>query len=423
MSEKKQRVSLIGIGPGAPDMLTCQAKERIRKCDCLIGAQRMTELAKEAGLAAGVPVFVEYDAGRICGYIQNRKEWKNIAVLLSGDTGFYSGAKALTERLREEEAGIEVEVMPGLSSVAVLAARLKTGWEDAALLSLHGKETDFIQTVSRNTKTFLLLGGRDSGRVMLGRLKEYGMDHVTVCIGSRLSYPDERILTGKTGELKESDAEGLCAAMIWNPSPEKWAAPHLPDDAFIRGNVPMTKEEVRAVSISRLSLTEDAVVYDIGAGTGSVSVEAARCGSRIRVWAVEKNPEAAELLRQNRRKFKADGIRIVEGTAPDALQELEPPTHVFIGGSAGNLKEILRTVQKKNPDVRIVINAISLDTMAEIMEAEKEGLLREPEITCVSAARVRKLGSHHMMTAQNPVYIVSAGKGVPDGKKERQADE
>ena len=284
-------------------------------------------------------------------------------------------------------------------------------------MSLHGKDEDFIQTVDRNRKTILLLGGGQSGEKVLGRLKEYGMDHVTVHAGSRLSYEDERIVSGKPSELSEKDLAGLCTVLIENPFPERGACPHVRDGEFIRGRVPMTKEEVRAVSIARLQLTEDAVVWDVGAGTGSVSVEAARSGDRIRVYAVEKNPEALELIRENRKKFRADGIRIVPGEAPGVLETLEAPTHVFIGGSSGNLQEILSCVLEKNENARIVVNAISLETVKEVMEAAESGTLKSPEITQLTVSRSRELGRYHMMTGQNPVYIVSAG-GTADERGE-----
>ena len=127
----------------------------------------------------------------------------------------------------------------------------------------------------------------------------------------------------------------------------------------------MTKEEVRTICIAKLDLEKDAVLYDVGAGTGSVAVEAACQDGSIRVYAIEKNPEGIELIRK-RAKLRTDNVQIVEGTAPEALRKLEPPTHVFIGGSSGNLREILLAVKKKNPDVQIVLTAISLDTMAEV---------------------------------------------------------
>ena len=426
MCEKEQRISLVGIGMGTEDGVTVRVQQIIRSCDCLIGAQRMLdcaqricaqavknadtgkvrEMQKTPGQKA---VLVEYRPAEIISYIEGHPEFRHITVLLSGDTGFYSGAKKLASEIWEQMKGCRVEMIPGISSVVYLAARLETSWEDAALVSLHGKDAAFISTVDRNRKTFLLLGSAGSGEKVLERLLEYGMDHVTVHVGSRLSYEEEKIISGKPSELTGNDLEGLCTVLIENPRPLERTDPHVSDEEFIRGKVPMTKEEVRAVSIARLRLTKDAVVWDVGAGTGSVSVEAARCGNRIRVYAVEKNPEALELILANRRRFRADGIRIIAGEAPEVLKTLEAPTHLFVGGSSGNLKEILSCAVEKNDQVRIVINAISLETVKEVMEAVEEGLLKHPEITQISVSRSRELGRYHMMTGQNPVYIISAG--------------
>lgn len=420
MCERKEiqnsvrQISLIGIGMGSAGSITGEAAEAIRKCVCLIGARRMLDTARQVsksrgGAAEKQDELCEYRTEQIVSFIETHTEYARIGVVLSGDAGFYSGAKKLSERLKAHPDRYRIRMIPGISSVACLAARLMTTWEDSAVISLHGQDENFIQTVNRNEKTFLLLGGTGTGARMLQRLSDYGMDDVTVSVGSRLSYPDEKIVTGRPAELSAEDADGLCAAMILNPHPERTAGPHIRDEEFIRGRVPMTKAEVRAVSTAALELTQDAVVYDIGAGTGSVSVEAARSGDGIRVYAVEKKPEAVALLRQNRRKFRADGIRIIEGEAPAALNGLEAPTHVFVGGSSGNLCRILRTVLSRNPEVRIVINAISLETLAEAVKASEEGLLKNVQITQVTAARSMELGRYHMMTGQNPVYIISAG--------------
>ena len=310
MCKKRQKISLVGIGMGSRESMTLEAAEAICVCDCMIGAQRMLDSARELRYgtdpAVRVPELCEYNSDRIFAYTEEHPEYDHVAVLLSGDTGFYSGAKKLSEMFAGHPDRYEVEMIPGISSVICLAARLKTTWEDGAVLSLHGQEENFIQTVNKNRKTFLLLGGKGAGEKMITRLKEYGMDDVTVHIGSRLSYPDEQILSGHPGDFSGDEADGLCAAMILNPHPDKKTGPHIRDEEFIRGNVPMTKAEVRSVSLAQMELTENAVVYDIGAGTGSVSVEAARSGDKIRVYAIEKKPEAAELLEQNRKKFRTD---------------------------------------------------------------------------------------------------------------------
>ncbi len=255
IQNRKQQIRLIGIGMGSAASMTREGAEAIEDSDCLIGARRMLEAA--GGKAA---VFCEYRAEEILSYIEANPEYGKIGVVLSGDTGFYSGAKKLAELLKARPEKYDIRLIPGVSSVACLAAKLGTSWEDAAVISLHGQDENFIQTVNRNHKTFLLLGGAGTGARMLRRLLEYGMKDVTVSIGQNMTGPDERIVTGHPGEIPEEAAEGLCAAMILNPHPDKTAGPHIRDEEFIRGDVPMTKAEVRAVSLAALELTEDAVV-------------------------------------------------------------------------------------------------------------------------------------------------------------------
>lgn len=180
------------------------------------------------------------------------------------------------------------------------------------------------------------------------------------------------------------------------------------DELFIRGDVPMTKSEVRAVSISKLELEPDSVLYDIGAGTGSVSIEASRYLTEGRVYAIEKKAEAIDLIKANRERFGVSRLEIVEGAAPEALTALEPPTHVFIGGTSGTMDKVLSLVLKKNPGVRIVINAIALESVAEILSWLKRHSVTA-EIVQVSISRGREAGDYHLMMGQNPIYVVSFG--------------
>lgn len=200
------------------------------------------------------------------------------------------------------------------------------------------------------------------------------------------------------------------------------------DEWFIRGNVPMTKSEVRAVSLSKLGLYPGAVLYDIGAGTGSVSVEAALFWG-AKVWAVEKKAEAVSLLKQNIRKaeelikqeekehpgrFAAAGrVCAVEGEALSLLESgacraWPRPTHAFLGGTSGGMEPIVKELLSLNPDIRIVINVIALESLAAA-SAMLEKLSVEAEIVSIQAARAKRAGSFHLMQGMNPVYIISFG--------------
>ena len=181
----------------------------------------------------------------------------------------------------------------------------------------------------------------------------------------------------------------------------------LPDEAFLRGKTPMTKLEVRSVSLSKLALTENAVVYDVGAGTGSVSVECARLSSGIRVFSIERDPEALELLEKNRQQFSLSNMEIVAGTAPEALEGLPAPTHVFIGGSGGSMGRIVDTVLRKNGTARFVANLITPESLAAVMDLPRVLPVTDPEIVMVTAARSKKAGNSHLMLGANPVWIVA----------------
>lgn len=183
--------------------------------------------------------------------------------------------------------------------------------------------------------------------------------------------------------------------------------PGLPDSEFIRGQVPMTKEEVRALSICKLRLSEKSVVYDIGSGTGSVAVEIARLSEKISLFAVEVKAEACSLIRQNIEKFGLKNIRLVEGLAPASLEGLPAATHAFVGGCKGHFREIMTALLKINPRMRVVANAVSLESIGDIQSVLKDFPIKDFECVQLAVSRSEKAGNYHLMKAENPVFIFS----------------
>lgn len=184
----------------------------------------------------------------------------------------------------------------------------------------------------------------------------------------------------------------------------------IPDKEFIRGQIPMTKENVRILSVAKLHLMEDAVVYDIGAGTGSVTVEMSYLCPKGKVYAIEQKEEGCDLIRKNIEKFKRDNVEVLHGTAPDCIKTLELPTHVFIGGSSGKLPDIVEEIRKKNPRTRFVVNAITLETISTLIGLSgKYPEYADMEIMEVSIAGSKVIGKHHMMQGENPIYIACFG--------------
>lgn len=180
----------------------------------------------------------------------------------------------------------------------------------------------------------------------------------------------------------------------------------MKDECFIRGKIPMTKSEVRAISLSKLELKRDSIIYDIGAGTGSVSVEAALAAPEGHVYAFEQKEEGCDLIRQNRQQFGITNLTVIPGKAPESILGIPAPDRVFLGGTGGNLEEILDLVRRLNPQVRIVINMVSLETLAQITDYLKKNDLAA-EIVSVQIARARQLGGYHLMEGLNPVYVIT----------------
>ena len=394
------KVYLIGVGMGNPDTMTAEALEAVRACPVLVGAPRLLESWAQDHDC--VPLIAGAD---IAEYIGKQQEGP-IGVLLSGDTGFYSGAKRLWTLLEDHE----VVTLPGISSLSYFCAKLHTDWQDVKIVSAHGRSHNVVGEIQRNGRTFALTGGSTKVQDICRELTGRGLGDVTVSVGERLSYPDERVVTGTAAELAEETFADLSVLLAVNPRPvtRPWNGSGLPDDAFLRGNVPMTKEEVRALALSKLRLAERHVVWDVGAGTGSVSVECALSCPAGRVFAVEKKEEALVLLEENRERFHAANLSIVGGTAPEALKDLPAPDRVFIGGTSGELGEILDVIFDKNPAARVVCTAVTLETVAEA--ARLFAHLEGADMVQVSATRTRSAGRYHLMDAQNPVWIFS-GEG------------
>ena len=401
-----REITLIGIGPGSFGILTLEAQKAIEKCDAVIGAASVVEV-----LNTRKSCFTEYIPAKVRKVLESHPSIRSAAVVFRGDTGFFSGAAEMIKEFKNEN----VKVIPGISSLSALSAKLGMNWDDAVWISLHGREDNFVNAVAGNKKIFLLTGGDNTPAAVCRKLKEYGLGSLKCTIGERLSYPDEKITRGSVDSFADSLFDSLSVMLIENHEATQRLRIGMDDSEFIRGDVPMTKAEVRSISVSKLALCSDSVVWDIGAGTGSISVECALSACKGKVFAIEKEADAVELINQNRLKFKADNLIIVQGCAPDVLKDLPAPTHAFIGGSCGNLRGILNVLLDKNPDVRIVMNTVTLESQTEAFACAKEYGFENFEAVSVNISHTKKAGAYNMMTAQNPVTVFVMQKRRIDG--------
>ena len=405
-------ITLAGVGMGNPDCLTKEVEKAIAEADILLGADRMI-----VGYQPKIKKMPYYTAEQIIPYLEKMpkvlggSDDQKVVILFSGDTGFYSGCQKLHDALlREVDDGrlrASVTVMPGVSSVAYLAACMGENYQDAAICSMHGKELpDLVKRIRREKKTFLLMSGLKDIHKVGELLLDAGLEDCSVIVGYQLSYHEQQILELNPKECLKLQGEGLYTCCIKNPKSERKILTHgKADGEFIRDKVPMTKEEVREVSICKLKLYGGAVVYDIGSGTGSIAVEIAGLSDEIKVFAVEYKEKAFSLIAQNKEKFELNNIEIVSGKAPDGLEELPVPTHAFIGGSGGRMKEILSALYQKNSQMRVVINAISMETICEIREILSAFSIQNEDVVQMQVSRAKRVGAYHLMQAENPVWI------------------
>ena len=395
------KVDLLGVCLGNPDTLTVAASKAIQKADLLIGARRLLDpfrkeacelrdLTRSDDIAAALR---DSDAQTAC-------------VLMSGDLGFYSGATLLRDKLVD----FELVSIPGISSLVYFCAQVGTPWQDAHLVSAHGRDCNCAGEVQSHAKTFFLTGGAKKASDVCKEIADAGMQDAHVWVGERLSYDDERIVEGTAGEFAELDFDDLAVMLVENEHPvvRAYRNASLVDDAFVRGDAPMTKEEIRELCIAKLRVRKDDLVWDVGAGTGSISVEVALSANAGSVYAIEKNEAALELLAQNKACFGVTNLHIVAGEAPDALSGLPAANRVFIGGSSGKLEPIIQAAIKLNPHVRIVVTAITLETLSEALACIEKLSLENADIVQLSIAKAKSIARYHMMMAQNPIYIISA---------------
>ena len=386
---------IIGAGPGTPGLLTGEARRALDEVDAVFATARLAAL----DVKAVVCPFGELAARAI------QAEDNTVSVLVSGDVGFFSAAARLRQQLAPHG---EVRLVCGLSSLQYFCAKLGVPYDDVCVRSLHGRAGSILGAVSYHKKVFVLTGGAQNAQTVCRTLADAGLGELTVHLGENLGMETERIAHGTASELAEQTCGDLAVLLVEHPDAVNAAEP-LRDSMFTRAKVPMTKEEVRWTACARLAVQPRDTVWDVGAGTGAMTLELARRACDSLVYAIEYKPDALDLLGENRRKLGGYNMQIVEGRAPDALEALPAPDCVFVGGSGGGMRRILTLAKEKNPAVRVAVTAIALETLEEARHALQDLGFANVEVSQLAAARGKAVGPYTMLTALNPVFILSGG--------------
>ena len=365
-------LDIISVGPGEAVLLTDDAKQAIDRADAVWCAARHAvlvppEKARPLSLLEGAieQMRLSSDAGQ------------SAAVLVSGDAGLYS----LLEMLKRKIGGEYLRVHPGVSALQLFAARLGVSWQDAKILSAHGRalsESALCHAVRTHRQTFCFLDAAHNPAWVRESLNLGGLENVRLFVGERLS-----------------------------DAPESGLPPvGLSDEAFIRGKTPMTKRDVRALVVSALHLKPNGVVWDIGAGTGSVSVECARQCPLGEAYAVEMKDEALDLIRRNAERFHALNLRVVPGRALEVLSALPVPDAVFLGGTTGEAEAIVELLRGLQRPIRLVATAVTMESAQALLRLMRPMVDFEARQVAVSA--LESVGRYTMFKAENPVFIFSA---------------
>ena len=395
-------VTLIGMGSGTPELLTAQGLAALQRADLIIGAKRLLEHLP-AGCTENRKALYKPDDILSC---LSEFPAANAALLYSGDTGFYSGASKLLPMLRA--FGISARVLPGVSSVQLLSAAIGRPWQDWKLVSAHGCACDPVAEclTAEGRPVFFLTGGTETPATLCAKLADAGLGDAHAIAGENLGTPQEHLAFGTAQTLAAKAFAPLSVLLIEHTVLPARRTPGFPDDAFIRGEVPMTKQEVRAAALAKLAVRPTDTLWDVGAGTGSVSVELALAAPHGQVYAVECAPDACALIRRNREKFHAYNLSLIEGAAPQVLADLPAPDAVFIGGTKGSMAEVVDAALAKNPNARLCISAIALETLsAAIAALAAHG--QTAEVTQLAVSRTRPAGKLHLLMANNPIFLIT----------------
>ncbi len=425
------KVWIVGVGMAGRASLTRQVTEIVDGADVLVGGERLLAMFPESRAEL---LVLGSNLSEVCGEIEARLGVRRVVVLATGDPGFFGIAKLLARRLGKDR----VEIIPNLSSVQLAFARIKESWEDATFLSVHGRSLKGLVAVVRGSrKVAILTDGVNTPSAIARCLLGAGVDGYRAYLCEDLGGPEERVRCVGLESMAEGEASPLSTLLLLKEENEEPGArpgdgegggarvegrwPHgIPEEEFQcrqprRGLI--TKVEVRLISLAKLSPGEASVVWDIGAGSGSVAIEAALIARLGRVYAVERDAENVELIGRNLAKFGAGNVVLIHGTAPAALEGLPAPDAVFIGGSGGQLVPILDVIDRRlRAGGRVVINAATLETAGAAMASLRERGFAV-EVTMVQVSRGKELAGLTHLEALDPVFVVAGRRDQEIGTK------
>lgn len=401
-----KKIYVIGAGVEGEEGFSGRALDLVGKAEILMGGQRQLDLFPDF---PGEKVVIGSNLGAIAERLKTTD--RQVVVLASGDPLFFGVGRYLLRNLPPER----LEFVANVSSIQYAFSKIRVPWDDAVFVSAHGRGLKgAVDRIVANDKAAVLTDDINTPAKIAAELIERGRGGYAAWLCENLGGKDERILDVNLRELTRIEAAPLNVLILIKEyegeGEQSLPILGIPDEEFATIKKLITKEEVRVVTLAKMRLHQDMVLWDVGAGSGSVSIEADRLLPYGQVYAIERNPQCIEYIKQNLQKFNARNVNLVVGEAPAALEDLPDPDRVFIGGSGGNLYDILDAVDARlSAGGRIVLNAVTLDTLTAAKEFfENAGY--QLEVTVLNISRTRPLSDYQMFEAFNPVYILAAEK-------------
>ena len=416
------KVYIIGIGDNGAKSLSEEARRRVESADLIFGGERHLEFFPQVKAEKRV---VKSNLKEVAQTIKAQMEKQRIVVLASGDPLFYGIGKYLFTKIPKEH----FDVLPSISSMQLAFAKVRESWDDAVLVSLHAKPIeDLFEAAGEAKKIGLFTDDENTPNRIAAELVKNGFGPFKVYVCENLGGEDERIVEGDLTTVAAKQFAPLNVMILVKqelPDDETHVSEvrgarcevrtfGLPDHAFFQRKPKeglITKSEVRVISLSKMRLKPSDVVWDIGAGSGSVSIESAFLVPQGKVYAIEKNLEDCDLIRKNVEKFKTPNVTVIHGLAPDCLGQIsDDPDAIFIGGSAGSMTEIIAlSCQRLHHGGCIVVNAATIENLSEAVQALSDKKL-SPQTLLVQISRSKPILDLTRFESLNPVFIIWAEK-------------
>ena len=408
-----KQVSVIGMGL-TPEDLTAKHLKLIKDADVLIGGKRHLEYFNDH---AADKKEIGKDLKGVIRYITSKMRKNNVVVLASGDPLFFGIGSLLIKSLGPEN----VVIYPNISTVAAAFSRIKEPWNDISVLSLHGRnsERELFSKLDTNESVAVYTDPQKNPAWLAERLLEKGIKDIKMCVFEQLGTESERFdwyEPGQAADMKNFSQPNLVVLKrhLFQSEENKCLHLGMPNNRYDCQKGLITKSEVRAITISRLCLSNDHILWDLGAGSGSISIEASLFIKKGRIFSVEQNSDRINNIKANKKRFNVKNLKVVQAVLPNGLEDLPEPDRIFIGGGGRNLVKIIDTASEYlKPDGVIVINTVILSNVEVALKTLKSKGFKT-NIVLVQIHRGQDMPWGERLNALNPVWIISAIKqGLP----------